>query len=150
MTVVEKIGTLREAGALRPWLRAIAINTARRVGRGEGRRREHRAPHAQLDARPDPAAQRELQRASDRSEVARTLAWVRELPIEQREPLLMKSLGAMSQREIAATLGLPETTVETRLARARRALRARAGRPDGALAPIGEPSEDTNPTWKTP
>ncbi len=40
-----------------------------------------------------------------------------------REPLLLKAVQGLSYREIGRILGLPETTVETRIARARRQLR---------------------------
>ena len=47
----------------------------------------------------------------------------RELPEGYREPLLMRCARGMSYTQIGAVLGLPETTVETRIARGRRMLR---------------------------
>lgn len=44
---------------------------------------------------------------------------LRELPLEQREVLLLRELEDMSYAEIAATLGINEGTVKSRLARAR-------------------------------
>jgi RNA polymerase sigma-70 factor (ECF subfamily) len=45
-----------------------------------------------------------------------------------REPLLLRCVQELSYREIGEILGLPETTVETRIARGRRMLREAATR----------------------
>ena len=50
---------------------------------------------------------------------------VADLEPQFREPLLLRAVEGMSQREVAELLCVPETTVETRLARARRHLRER-------------------------
>jgi RNA polymerase sigma-70 factor (ECF subfamily) len=55
------------------------------------------------------------------------------LPEHYREPLLLRAVRGMSYRQIADTLGVPITTVETRLARARRMLR-------DELEPVTDPS----------
>ncbi|MDO8925450.1 MAG: sigma-70 family RNA polymerase sigma factor [Sideroxyarcus sp.] len=49
---------------------------------------------------------------------------LRELPVEQREILLLRELEGMSYTEIAATLDINEGTVKSRLARARVAVLA--------------------------
>ena len=49
------------------------------------------------------------------------------LPEHFREPLLLQILGGFSGREIAATLGISEQNVMTRLTRARQALQRMAG-----------------------
>ena len=67
----------------------------------------------------------------------RILHLARGLPSQYSEPLLLRAVRGLSQREIAETLQLPETTVETRLARARRMLRDeldREGRPEAAAS----------------
>ncbi|MEM7199053.1 MAG: RNA polymerase sigma factor [Planctomycetota bacterium] len=119
VTLVRELPGLRDPQAFRPWLRAIAVNAARSHGRRERRER----PDA-LAAEPcDPASA--VGRASLADEVDAVLAMVATLPVDLREPLLLRAVDGLSQREIAVALGLPETTVETRLARARRALRQR-------------------------
>ena len=44
-----------------------------------------------------------------------------------REPLLLRCVRALSYQQISEVLDLPITTVETRLARARRMLREEVG-----------------------
>jgi len=79
----------------------------------------------------------------------RALEAARRLPEIYREPLLLRAVREMSQKDIAHTLSLPETTVETRLARARRMVREQLETEDPparipqekrgrALAPGGE------------
>ena len=48
---------------------------------------------------------------------------VRDLHPDYSEPLLMRCVHGMTYQQIADALGVPVTTVETRLARARRQLR---------------------------
>lgn len=45
------------------------------------------------------------------------------IPPLYAEPLILQSMRGLSQRQIAELLDVPETTIETRLARARRMLR---------------------------
>ena len=49
------------------------------------------------------------------------------LPPEYREVIVLREWQQMSYAEMAATLGVPERTAETRLTRARRMLRQRFG-----------------------
>jgi DNA-directed RNA polymerase specialized sigma24 family protein len=51
------------------------------------------------------------------------MALARTLPEGYREPLLMRCVRGMSYKQIGAVLDLPETTIETRIARGRRMLR---------------------------
>lgn len=120
VTMVERLPDLRDGARLRPWLRAVAVNRARLEARHRSRRP---APDSlerggdELAAPDDPGAVRA------RDTLEQVLAVARRLDADYREPLLLKAVQGLSQREIAQTLALPETTVETRLARARRMLR---------------------------
>lgn len=69
---------------------------------------------------PDPAPQPD-QLLADRQRIGMLERTLHALPAEQREILLLRELEDMSYAEIAATLGIAEGTVKSRLARARAA-----------------------------
>ncbi|MEE8141776.1 MAG: sigma-70 family RNA polymerase sigma factor [Planctomycetota bacterium] len=118
---VERLESLRDPARLRGWLRSVALN----VARGAGRRA--RFPRSLESARhfADPAPERALQRVEAREEATHVLEVAASLPLPYREPLLLRAVKGLSQKRIAEILALPETTVETRLARARKMLRER-------------------------
>lgn len=124
---VRSADELRDPAAVRPWLRTVAVNVARTAGRKTKVRREaartvaeqvgERAERSDLGVAPAP------ERLSAREEAERAMAAAKRLPEHYREPLLLRAVRGMTYRQIADTLGVPMTTVETRLARARRMLR---------------------------
>lgn len=115
-----RLGTLDQPTKLRPWLYAIARNTAL----DEIARRSTRAPQTPLaeavveDRRYEPSLT-----MSRSEEHRRVLAAIRALPAEYREPLALRHLEDWSYAEIGDVLGLSREAVETRLVRARRMLR---------------------------
>lgn len=124
MTFVRTISTLRDPGAFKPWLRTVAINAARAAGRSVSVQRR-----AIADVEPavgDGAAEEEHLERRERAERLMRLAM--ELPAGYREPLLLRTVQEMSYRQIAEITSLPETTIETRIARGRRMLRELAAR----------------------
>lgn len=147
LTVVRHISTLKDPAAVKPWLRTVAINAARTAARRrnvrlrlvrpmdslaaagaanrKGGRSDDTPPRLQFEA----ADTSESDEARDRGRALYEMA--RGLPEKYREPLLLRCIQGLSQRQIADTMGLPETTIETRLARARRMLRDKANREDG-------------------
>lgn len=122
-----KIQEIREPEAFRPWLRTVAINAARATGRKTTRRRKHTL---RLATEAPPPERHEPDQES-RDEGARLLRLARELPESYREPLLLRCLQGMSYRQIGEVLDLPETTIETRIARGRRMLREAAAQASG-------------------
>jgi RNA polymerase sigma-70 factor (ECF subfamily) len=119
---------LRHPEHFRPWLRRIAINVARDAGRRAEVRARHLGERAPVESLEEIGPGSTGLGAGDT--VRTVLDLVRSLPEPYREVLLLRCVEELSQREIAATLDLPETTIETRLARARRMLRERAHRRD--------------------
>jgi RNA polymerase sigma-70 factor (ECF subfamily) len=101
------------------WVHRIAINTAI-----SHRRRERLREVGELVRRlgrpeePDPT-QPEI--GPD------LLREIRSLPPKQSAAIVLRHLHGYNNREIAAVLGIPESTVATRLADAKKTLRARLG-----------------------
>jgi RNA polymerase sigma-70 factor (ECF subfamily) len=134
LKMISKLDTLREPASFRPWLRQIVLN----VCRGSARSLH---PTLRLDSAPSDdnghvrgvvgecvdhhdssQHQVELHDASDR-----LMKQLISLPAEYREPLLLRCVQSMSYQQISELLNLPITTIETRLARARRMLREELG-----------------------
>ncbi len=129
MSLVRKVGEIRDPSAIRPWLRTVAVNAARAAAR-PGKHRGQSAGTANdetvrpgvttgltADQTPPP------ERLADEQAGRRLMELSQQLAEGYREPLLLKAVQGLSYREIGRILGLPETTVETRIARARRQLR---------------------------
>lgn len=138
LAMVRKIGELRDPGALRPWLRTVAINAAHAAARGSKRRAgEERSAEGSdqahegrtRDFTPAPDALGDL----EHGRLLMQLAF--ELPDGYREPLLLKAVEGLSYRQIGEIMDLPETTIETRVARGRRMLRELVARTP-SLAPL--------------
>lgn len=119
---VKGVCKLRDESALRPWLRTIAINASRGAARDLNRRQRKIpfAPAADPDADPKPG---HIQAVHDKDDASRILGLAEQLPDAYREPLILRCVRGMSYRQISQIVGLPETTVETRIARGRRMLR---------------------------
>lgn len=130
--VVRRIHTLREPEAFRPWLRTIAINAARAAAR-----RTNSGPGRDDAITPDQGSEpSQAGRVADRrDEGRRLLDLAARLPEAYREPLLMRCVQGMSHRAIGAALGLPVSTIETRIARGRRRLRELAESSQAAQTP---------------
>lgn len=137
MAFVRKVRELRDPGALKPWLRTVAVNTAHAAGRS-GKLRPRAVGGADRDEgdlrlsirgpsenrggltddhEPAPG------RLGESQEARRVLDLASKLSDGYREPLLLKAIQGLSYREIGRILNLPETTIETRIARARKQLR---------------------------
>ncbi|MEM8885006.1 MAG: sigma-70 family RNA polymerase sigma factor [Planctomycetota bacterium] len=122
----------------RAWLSGVVRNRARNVTREEARRsRRERAA-----ARPEPTAStlELVTREADRQQVIDAVLALEE---PYRTVVVLRFYEGMTPRAIAAHLGIPASTVRTRLARALERLRAALDRQFGsrrawclALAPI--------------
>lgn len=137
LLMVRSIHTLSDLRALRPWLRTIAVNTSRSAGRKRKVRmrlfRESENPDALSDADTGSfATHRERAALIERGR--RLMEAAQSLPPAYREPLLLRTVRGLSQRQVAEMLDLPETTIETRLVRARRMLREQVEREEARSA----------------
>ena len=108
------------ARPFRAWIARITLNKCRDWGRRRAVRRffAFARPIDEAgdiaDVAPDPEAALQSQR-----ELARINAAIAALPAPLKDVLLLRTIEAMSQADTAATLGLSEKAVETRLYRAR-------------------------------
>lgn len=121
-------------GRVKPWIYAIALNTAR----SELARKRHRVPHLSLDAtalelrdpaRGEPSLSARLDAARQSSALQSALL---ELPDYLREVVVLRCSRELSFAEIAEVTGSPEGTLKSRFHRAVQALRARLSPGRGA------------------
>jgi RNA polymerase sigma factor (sigma-70 family) len=118
LVLARKAGTIRGAN-LAGWLYAVAVRTARGVRIMRDRRRKHEAVAANGRREPAgaPDSTAELAAVID-EELAR-------LPDCHREVVVLCELRGLSRKEAAAEIGVPEGTLSSRLAAAKRKLAAR-------------------------
>lgn len=131
-SMVANISQVGEPGAFPGWLRTVAVNAARLAGRkaSSGLARLGRvtgdageaALHAAAGSGPSAGHSAGLA-AQTPLDPERLLELARRLPEGYAEALLLRAVQGLSYAEIGAVLGLPESTVETRIARGRRMLR---------------------------
>lgn len=122
MTLIRNIHDLRDPALFKPWLRRLSINVAKTAGRRRKARLRLVKPASNPDAL-DRVQARDTDHGAAREEGRRLLDLAQRLHPDYREPLLLKCVRGMRYRQIADALGLPVTTVETRITRARRMLR---------------------------
>ncbi|MCU0689660.1 MAG: sigma-70 family RNA polymerase sigma factor [Phycisphaerales bacterium] len=137
--LVSKLHTITDPGALPGWLRTTAINAARWAGRKQGVRQragevrgidahdaaQHiAAPPTSNWAGPEASASSTHEASGVSAQTVLDLA--RQLPAEYAEPLLLRAVQELTYAQIGQILGLPESTIETRIARGRRMLRQAA------------------------
>jgi RNA polymerase sigma factor (sigma-70 family) len=119
-TFAAAYGDLQRGGereiVLKPWLFTIARNRCLSMLRA---RREHAL------AEPELVTAGLAEQVERRAELRQLLADVRELPVEQRDALLLAEVGGLPQAEIAAVLGCEAARVKGLVYRARSALIAR-------------------------
>jgi RNA polymerase sigma-70 factor (ECF subfamily) len=118
ITALERIGSLRESGAVGPWLAQIARNLSTDAGR---RRTRRRAEPLEPDV---PAAGAD---AEARAEAERGLAIVKTLPAAYHETLVLRLVEGLSGPEIAKMVGLTEESVRVNLHRGMKLLKEALG-----------------------
>jgi RNA polymerase sigma-70 factor (ECF subfamily) len=118
--VIDKASAYQPEAAFKTWLYQIARN---RTGDYWRRRDNHHQPLEQASEPVNCAA------GDDRESLEnRLMAAIGQLPIDQRDALLLQQQG-FSQQDIAAITGAGEETIKSRLRYARRQLREQLGEP---------------------
>ena len=117
------LGAFRGGAALSTWLSGILVNRVRKLRRYRASR-----PAESLEAVERQPAAAGPDARSPATQVEQRLdvqAMLDALPPEYREVIVLREMQGMSYAEMAQAIGVPERTAETRLTRARRALRER-------------------------
>jgi len=129
LVLVRRARSLRQGDRLGPWLYGVAVRVAMKARARRARLAERRTEAT--DMIPDP------------SSPAEALDWLpildaelQALPAKYREPLVLCELQGASRAIAAKTLGIPEGTLSSRLARGRELLRRRLLK-HGTLLPAG-------------
>ena len=119
----------RDEGHFRTWLYQIALNLARDMAR-----RKARKPVIPLRTEHDSPGSMELDDGSERA--ASVAAALAELPVAQREVVVLRHYEDLSFEAMASLLGTPSTTLKSRFAVAmqklEQALTARGLKPENA------------------
>jgi RNA polymerase sigma-70 factor (ECF subfamily) len=108
-----KLGSLRDADRLRPWLMSVAANEARRIMRAD-RRRADRESRLTAIGPEDPA---------DRAEYLDLARAVGLLDADDRRLIALRYVAGLTSPEIAREVGGTAASVRGRLARALARLR---------------------------
>ncbi|GMV22398.1 MAG: hypothetical protein AMXMBFR57_23470 [Acidimicrobiia bacterium] len=108
----------RGQSAFRTWLYQIGANAART--HLDRRRNRHEQQDSDDQAREIASAERVEDRVIAHDQLRRALA---QLPDDWREAIVLRDIEGLEYREIAATLGIPIGTVESRIFRGRQRLK---------------------------
>ena len=103
------------------WLHRIAVNVA--ISNGRRQRLRQAGELIRRLGRPDPGPD-----PADLAERSDLIKAIKKLPTRQAAALVLRHFHGYSNREIAAALGIPEQTVASRLAAARKQLQGVLGR----------------------
>jgi RNA polymerase sigma factor (sigma-70 family) len=119
LVLARKVTSIHNGAAIVSWLYGVAYRMAKDAKRAASRRRSH-------EARVEPLPLRDPSRQAERREEQTVFdAEVERLPDRLRVPFLLCHVEGQNCAEAACQLGLPEGTVWSRLAQARKILRSR-------------------------
>jgi RNA polymerase sigma factor (sigma-70 family) len=119
LILVEKARSIRARGALGAWLYSVAYRTSLKA---RARRQRRQAREKTADGVPEPVFEMDV---PNDDVLALLDAELNGLAEKYRVPVVLCELQGQSRREAAQALGLPEGTLSSRLATARRVLRER-------------------------
>ena len=132
LQVYRMLGRFEGRSSLKTWIYRIVVNQCRNRQRWWRRRKRDRTSPLETLTAVDEAKLSDAERHDGPYEHMRRTEQARRvqealagLSFEHRAILLLREVECLSCEDVATTLGLPEGTVKSRLARAREALRRR-------------------------
>jgi RNA polymerase sigma-70 factor, ECF subfamily len=120
---VTKVHTVESSEALASWLRQVAINAARLAGRKVEIRTRHAHIYQSLQSEAFSSGATPEADSALAGHAQVVIELTRQLPPEYGEVLMLRAVQGLSYRAISEITGLTQSTIETRIARARRMLR---------------------------
>lgn len=118
------------------WLTRIAVNEALARVRRQGRFEAFDEEHSNVEPFTDQFVRESPEREAMTHELRNLLEWaIDTLPDGMREVFVLREIEGMSTAEVAASLGVSDDVVKTRLSRGRATLRRRLLDRTGAAAP---------------
>ena len=130
LQVYRHLNRFEGRSTLRTWIYRIVVNQSRNRQRWWRRRRGERSctlddltPADEARSMASDPRESPFERASRAERARRVQAALLEIPFHHRSILVLREVEGLTCDEIAATLGLPEGTVKSRLSRAREALK---------------------------
>jgi RNA polymerase sigma-70 factor (ECF subfamily) len=114
------LGQFRGQSTFKTWLYQIATNVARTQSARSRDRKETQEPEG-IHERERPSTEDVEGRVIAHDQLRRAL---KELPDDWREALVLRDIEGLEYREIADVLGIPMGTVESRIFRGRKRLKA--------------------------
>ena len=117
LTIWRELPRLRDADRFEAWAYRILVNTCRR----EGRRASRWLPSLVAGPAHEPVASDEMGRVADRDQLERGF---RQLSMDHRAVVVLSHYLDLPRERVAEVLDIPVGTVESRLHRALRNLRA--------------------------
>ena len=121
VTVLQKHESWQDIQQIRGWLYQVAIRHVLQFRRGQLRQRERIQRYAQMMSADGDTSLLDRLCGDEQMDLVRTALW--QLMPSDRQVLLLKYREDLSCRDIANHLGVTETTVQTRLLRARRRMK---------------------------
>jgi len=115
---VRKLQTFRQKSSFKTWLYRIAVNTAKDFNRKSAARQTREKTFALEQQLQNPAFTRDDTLAADRLKAA-----IDNLPLKQKESVLLVFGEGLSHKESAQILGCMEATVSWRIFQARKRLK---------------------------
>lgn len=122
------IDTFQEGRPFKPWLTKIVVNKSRRIGAKFGVPWDELDPNQLSDA-DDGTPEMQLM---EKEEQAKLVQAINLLGEKHRLPLILKYLSGLSEAETGEVLGIPVTTVKSRLYVARRQLTEKLAKLEGS------------------
>jgi RNA polymerase sigma factor (sigma-70 family) len=132
LVLARRAADVRPREAVRGWLYGVAVRTAREARAVSARRRTREVPVPTLPDRPA-----SVRPPADPDALAALDEEVAALPEHLRAAVVLCELDGASRKDAAARLGVPEGTLSSRLAKARKLLAARLRQRGVALSAAG-------------